>query len=100
MNLRARLAALEAQFSPGGNITLFMPDGRTETIALSRHDALDKVLQIVGSPSSPQAEAIRHSVAIRESHGRLGELTRAILLSPGAFTSDPEDIENYSEQGE
>jgi hypothetical protein len=104
-SLRARLEMLEARLTSRRPVVLVMPDGQQPSLLLPRGEhILDSVLRIVQDHDGEEAAAIRESVSIREPHGRLVECARALLLSPKAFTTDPEeipeDIENYLEQGE
>jgi hypothetical protein len=102
-SLRARLAQLEHRFRGPGDVVLIAADGSTtQTIPLSHdYSALDVSIHAVTNPNSPEADAIRRSIGAREPGGsRLIEVTRAILMSPGVFDPDPEDIaeENFVQE--
>jgi hypothetical protein len=101
MSLRARLEALEGRFRSHQPIFLTMPDTSQRSLAPAHgENILDYALRLVRNPEGEEAAAIRESVAIHESRGRMIEITRAILMSPGILTNDPEDSEFDSETGE
>jgi hypothetical protein len=84
MNFRKRLQNLERQFACDDMLTLIMPDGSQQILALrGRNGILDLFHLCLHDPYCAEAELIRESVSqIDSGGGHMGELIWSFLNSP------------------
>jgi hypothetical protein len=79
MNLRRRLEALEKRIN-SGSITLYMPDGRTETLRGGRYYALDLFMRACNGERTPDMELIAQSIGSIEPRGaHMLDMVRGLL---------------------
>jgi hypothetical protein len=78
MNLQRRLELLEKRLS--GSITLFMPDGRTETLRGGRYHAFDLFMRACNGERTPDMELVAQSIGSIEPGGaHMLDLLRGLL---------------------
>lgn len=79
MNLKRRLEILEKRLT-SGSITLYMPDGRTETLRGGRYYALDLFVRACNGERTPEMELVAQSIGSIEPGGaHILDLVRGVL---------------------
>jgi hypothetical protein len=94
MNLKRRLELLEKRLT-SSSVTLYMPDGRTETLHGGRYYTFELFKRACNGEKTPEMEAIAQSIgSIEPGNAHLLDLVRGVLNTvPDAGPDDVSSLD-------